>query len=122
MCRLSSLRNSTAVLLVALAALASACSDETATIVPDAKVSDVGAGDNGKLSDSNLADGVAPCVLPADCSQATEPCKVATCEAGVCGIGLATDGTACDDKNACTADACVPATGLCSFTPIPGCK
>ena len=48
------------------------------------------------------------------------PCTLDTvCGAGSCGGGSL---FVCDDSNKCSVDACIKATGSCSFTPIQGCK
>ncbi|MEZ4310772.1 MAG: hypothetical protein R3F14_22240 [Polyangiaceae bacterium] len=83
------------------------------------------------------------CCVPADCTAPTDPCKQATCDAGVCGEQTAPDGTALatqvegdckkvvcqsgapatinddtdanDDGNDCTVDSCLDGTPIDDF-------
>jgi hypothetical protein len=53
------------------------------------------------------------CCTAATCPTPTNPCKVATCTAGVCGEANIANGTSCNDGNACTSgDTCQ--AGVCT--------
>ncbi len=75
--------------------------------------------------------GDGPCAVSSVCDPKTGGCKSAQlandtpCVAGSCLLGACAGGlcvgakpVVCDDGKPCTADACTPATGACSHTPI----
>lgn len=52
------------------------------------------------------------CGDPSQCPQGTDPCKAATCDAGMCGFGPQSDGISCAPANPCKgAGACM--SGAC---------
>lgn len=53
------------------------------------------------------------CKTDADCGPQTDKCNPTQCVGGAC----QTSSKDCDDNNDCTADACTPATGLCTNVP-----
>ncbi len=58
----------------------------------------------------HLVAGEAPCNDGNQCTVG-DHCREGACVAGIASV--------CDDENPCTADQCQPATGECTFTPIP---
>lgn len=84
--------------------------DADATAVADDADAATVADDAEAAADADdVADGIDPVAVcdSAACPAPTDTCHIAVCNTdNTCGFGLAADGTACDDSDACTTNAC----------------
>ena len=124
--------------LVALLALATACSAEDEIVVgnqdatSDAQLDaadgvvggdtgngDTGSGDTGS-GDTGGGDTTEPCITAQDCPAISQACRVVGCVEGLCAAIDAPVGTPCDDGDLCTGPGTCDAGG-CSATVATDC-